>query len=53
MIYRLFFEKFSLNPEECLFIDDLKRNIDASRAEGMEGYVFDGDVKKLRAFLGL
>jgi putative hydrolase of the HAD superfamily len=53
MIYRLFFEKFSLKPEECLFIDDLKRNIDASRAEGMEGYVFDGDVKKLRAFLGL
>lgn len=47
-IYEIFFEQFSLKPEECFFIDDRKGNIIGSREAGMEGYVFDGDVEKLK-----
>lgn len=39
-IYRALFEKFSLNPSECIFIDDLQRNIDGGIACGMDGIVF-------------
>ena len=48
-IYRLFFERFSLDPKDCFFIDDLQRNIDGGLALGMEGYCFaDHDTAKLR-----
>ncbi len=50
-IYEIFFEQFSLKPEECYFIDDRKGNIDGSREVGMEGYVFDGNVEKLKTVI--
>lgn len=50
-IYRLFFEKFSLNPEECFFIDDRADNIEAGRKLGMEGFVYEGEAQALRAAL--
>ena len=31
---------------------NLKRNIDAAKKTGMGGYIFDGDVVKLREYLG-
>ena len=40
-IYYRLFEKFSLNPEECFFIDDTKENIIASGKCGMKGFVFN------------
>lgn len=40
-IYYRLFEKFSLNPEECFFIDDTKENIIASEKCGMKGFVFN------------
>lgn len=40
-IYYKLFEKFSLNPDECFFIDDTEKNIVASRECGMSGFVFD------------
>lgn len=40
-IYSAFFHKFSLKPEECYFIDDLKENIDGAIRSGMKGFVFD------------
>ena len=52
-IYEMFLEEFHLNPKDCLFIDDLQRNVDAARSCGLGGYVFDGDVRKLRDFLGM
>uniref|UniRef100_I5AT38 Haloacid dehalogenase superfamily protein, subfamily IA, variant 3 with third motif having DD or ED n=1 Tax=Eubacterium cellulosolvens (strain ATCC 43171 / JCM 9499 / 6) TaxID=633697 RepID=I5AT38_EUBC6 len=52
LIYERFLETFDLKAEDCLFIDDLKRNIDAAKKTGMGGYVFDGDVVKLREYLG-
>jgi putative hydrolase of the HAD superfamily len=51
-IYRRFCEKFSLRPEECLFIDDRQANIDGALAVGMAGYCFqDGDTERLGTFL--
>lgn len=40
-IYYKLFEKFSLDPNECFFIDDLEKNIAASKECGMRGFVFD------------
>ena len=47
-IYQAFFEKFSLKPEECLFIDDTPANIEASENAGMRGIIFHGDAARLR-----
>lgn len=51
-IYETLFEKFSLNPAECFFIDDVQQNIDGARAAGMDGHCYShGDVEILRAAL--
>lgn len=47
-IYKHLFEKFSLNPKECFFIDDSKENILAGEKLGMKGYVFKGNVSDLK-----
>ncbi|MCQ2519123.1 MAG: HAD family phosphatase [Lachnospiraceae bacterium] len=39
-IYRLLFDTFDLIPQECVFFDDLEKNIEAARASGMSGVVF-------------
>lgn len=49
-IYQRLFEKFSLKPEECLFTDDLKANIDSAERCGMESILFEG-AEKFRADL--
>ena len=41
-IYHLFFEKFNLKPEECVFIDDVPGNIEGAIRAGMNGIVFNG-----------
>ena len=46
-IYERLFTRFSLKPEECYFIDDQRLNIESAARCGMEGYVYDGDRKKL------
>ena len=38
-IYKTLLEKYSLIPEECLFIDDAEINITAAEAIGMKGLV--------------
>lgn len=40
-IYRLLCSKYDLKAEECVFIDDLQRNVEAARKEGMQGIVFE------------
>ena len=40
-IYEALYERYGLNPAECLFIDDLKENIAGARATGMDGIVFE------------
>lgn len=44
-------EKFSLDPAQTVFVDDREDNVQAAKAVGMTGYVFDGDADKLRAWL--
>lgn len=39
-IYRLLCSKFGLEASECVFIDDVEKNVEAAKAEGMEGIVF-------------
>ena len=41
-IYRALFDTYGLVPEECLFIDDRKKNTDAAELVGMKGLVLDG-----------
>lgn len=45
--YLDFFERFSLKPEECIFIDDSPANIEAGMRLGMEGIVYHGNVEEL------
>lgn len=51
IIYRMFCEENHVDPQDSIFIDDLKRNVKAAMDYGMGGYVFDGDVEKLREML--
>ena len=46
-IYRMFTEKFSLEPEECIFIDDSPANVAGAIACGWSGIVFHGDAEEL------
>lgn len=48
-IYEILFEQFSLVPEECYFIDDLRVNIKGAATVGMNGHCFDhGNINILR-----
>lgn len=47
-IYELLFERFSLSPEDCFFIDDNPANIEAAERLGLRGAVFFQDVARLR-----
>ncbi len=46
-IYETFTEKFSLRPEECVFIDDSAPNAAWAAACGWQGIVFHGDADEL------
>lgn len=46
-IYRLFTEKFGLQPEECIFIDDAPANVAGAVACGWQGIVFHGSSEEL------
>ena len=52
-IYRYLLNRYSLNPSECLFIDDLQRNVDGAKAFGMEAIQFQNDFQPMRELLGL
>lgn len=51
-IYEAFCNKFSLDPTECFFIDDLEANIEGAKKYGMKGFVFKApDTTELRKAL--
>ncbi len=50
-IYRLLTDRYGLSPSECLFVDDIQKNVEGAVAEGWHGYVHDGDADKLVRFL--
>ena len=48
-IYKALFNEFSLNPEECFFIDDMQANIDTANRLGMKTHCFaNRDFEKLK-----
>lgn len=56
LIYKILIEKYSLIPEECLFIDDLEINVKASETIGMKGITTLGSLdisKEIEDALGL
>lgn len=49
-IYQYLTEKYGLQPQECLFIDDREENVEGARAAGMEAVVFKNnyvDIAKM------
>ncbi len=50
-IYEVLFNRYSLCPQDCFFIDDNAVNVRAADLLGMRGYTFNGDAAKLRARL--
>jgi len=50
-IFRHITEKYRLSKNSTLFVDDNIANIKGAQNFGIEGYLFDGDVKALRKFL--
>jgi FMN phosphatase YigB (HAD superfamily) len=44
-IYEILLEKYSLVPEECLFIDDIEINVRAAEALGMKGLFTNGSLE--------
>ena len=50
-IFQLLISRYNLKPEECVFIDDRKDNVDAAIAQGMKGIVFPGTTKELLPIL--
>ncbi len=54
IIYQIFFERFQLDPAECLFIDDNRDNVEASIRCGMDAWWFHtADNEEMKAFLEL
>ena len=49
--FRYALDTYSLNPEECLFADDLEPNVLGAQAVGIKACVFDGDYEALAALV--
>lgn len=47
-IYKVLYSRYGLNPEECVFIDDLSVNCEGAVHTGMNAIVFRADVSALR-----
>ncbi len=50
-IYEYLLHTYGLKPEECLFFDDMERNIEAAERIGIHGMVFAGDVEAAKTRL--
>ena len=50
-IFNYLLNKFDLKPEKTIFIDDNIRNIDGAKSLGINGYLFDGDVEKIKSII--
>lgn len=47
-IYRLLFDRYGLNPSECVFIDDSAANVEGARTVGMHALHFTGPERLTR-----
>ncbi len=49
-IYLALYEKYSLDPAECFFIDDVRENVEGALATGMAGHCYShGDIEILKS----
>lgn len=46
-IYDILLEKYHLNPAECIFIDDVPKNVEIGKDHGIDGIIFT-DMPSLR-----
>lgn len=46
-IYRLLIDRYSLVPEECVFLDDTKRNLDAAEKFGIHTILFQNQAQAI------
>lgn len=44
-LYKILLDRYSLNPEECIFIDDSQANLDGGEAVGIRGVLFKSPEK--------
>ena len=51
-IYEYFIEKFQLNKEECIFIDDKKENVDAAIKVGIPAIVYQNNLDEIKKKIG-
>ncbi len=47
-IYELILNKLNLKAEECLFVDDLEKNVKAAKKIGMQAIQFKGNIKEIK-----
>lgn len=45
--FKVLFNKYNLNPEQCFFVDDKEKNINAGKRLGMNGHVLDYENNKV------
>ncbi|MEE3392103.1 MAG: HAD-IA family hydrolase [Lachnospiraceae bacterium] len=50
-MYQAILKKYSLDPEECLFIDDKPENIEGARSNGIEGIVAGTTEDVMESFM--
>lgn len=50
-IYNKLLEKYELNAEECIFIDDLKPNCEGAEAVGIKTFLYENNTKELIEYL--
>ena len=50
-IYRHLIDKYELDPDECLFLDDKPVNVEGARACGMHAEVYDGNGDRVLALI--
>lgn len=50
-IFRYVLDKYGLNADECLFVDDVAANVTGAENVGIHGYRFDGDAQALRSYI--
>lgn len=51
-IYEALLRKYGLVARECIFIDDLPKNIEGAKAVGIQGHIFQGAAELRRFFIG-
>lgn len=50
-IFEYLFNKYAINPNECIYVDDRKENLATGARFNMKTFLFDGNVEKLKEFI--